>query len=615
MSRLFRLVCVGLALSTPTLLRADPAPDSYWNVDLVKPGMKGQGRTVVQGTKIEAFDAEVIGVVKNWSPGRDLVLCRLSGLNLEKTGVFQGMSGSPIYVQGKLLGAVAYAWPFNKLPLAGVTPFSQMHEYAASSERRDRVKGGANAVGLKSPLILDGRSFDRVTVSDDFQTPTPTAADGIWLTPLRTPLNATGFSRNSLSLLDETFRRNGLTPMQGGGVGAALAADEKEARIEPGSALAVSLVSGDFEMSGIGTVTHVEGKRVYGWGHPFMGLGACEFPLMTGYTHTIIPSLSISFKLGSPLKSVGVINADTSTCVAGWLDRPVDLLPVKATLRRPDTPARTYNVKVIRHKQFMPMLLASVLMNSTEMEGDLGDEVSARLKVRIHVQGQPPIIIDDLHSGPNLGGARGPQMLFGQVAMLSQLLGNNNVGPVRIEKVECETEVFAERRTAEIESVETRSEVYAPGDTVQAQVTLRPYQGVRKRITVGVKLPADLPDGSYTGLVGDELNNVRQEFRDQPHLAFPSNQEHLLKAIALISGARRTHLVLRIPTRDVGVTLGDQALPNLPPSMVQMLGTGRRTGAQPIAGAVVGTVETPFVLQGADSFQFTVSRNKKATTE
>ena len=469
MSRLFRLVCVGLALSTPTLLRADPAPDSYWNVDLVKPGMKGQGRTVVQGTKIEAFDAEVIGVVKNWSPGRDLVLCRLSGLNLEKTGVFQGMSGSPIYVQGKLLGAVAYAWPFNKLPLAGVTPFSQMHEYAASSERRDRVKGGANAVGLKSPLILDGRSFDRVTVSDDFQTPTPTAADGIWLTPLRTPLNTTGFSRNSLSLLDETFRRNGLTPMQGGGVGAALAADEKEARIEPGSALAVSLVSGDFEMSGIGTVTHVEGKRVYGWGHPFMGLGACEFPLMTGYTHTIIPSLSISFKLGSPLKSVGVINADTSTCVAGWLDRPVDLLPVKATLRRPDTPARTYNVKVIRHKQFMPMLLASVLMNSTEMEGDLGDEVSARLKVRIHVQGQPPIIIDDLHSGPNLGGARGPQMLFGQVAMLSQLLGNNNVGPVRIEKVECETEVFAERRTAEIESVETRSEVYAPGDTVQAR--------------------------------------------------------------------------------------------------------------------------------------------------
>ena len=111
------------------------------------------------------------------------------------------------------------------------------------------------------------------------------------------------------------------------------------------------------------------------------------------------------------------------------------------------------------------------------------------------------------------------------------------------------------------------------------------------------------------------MNNVRQEFRDQPHLAFPSNQEHLLKAIALISGARRTHLVLRIPTRDVGVTLGDQALPNLPPSMVQMLGTGRRTGAQPIAGAVVGTVETPFVLQGADSFQFTVSRNKKATTE
>src|SRR5438132_11086860 len=130
---------------------ADPRPETYWNVDDVRAGMKGQGKTVVKGVKIETFDAEVIGVLRNTSPGRDMILCRLSGLNLEKTGVIAGMSGSPIYIDGKLLGAVAYAWPFGKEPIAGITPFCQMHGYVAAFERRDLVERGnkPNRVGLQ----------------------------------------------------------------------------------------------------------------------------------------------------------------------------------------------------------------------------------------------------------------------------------------------------------------------------------------------------------------------------------------------------------------------------------------------------------------------------------
>src|SRR5579871_3891170 len=131
------LVFLGGALLFVPVSKAGPKSESYWNVDELRAGMKGQGRTVMKGTKIETFDAEVLGVLKNTSPGRDMVLCRLSGLNLEKTGVIAGMSGSPVYIGERLLGAVAYAWAFGKEPIAGVTPFSQMHSYVESYERRD----------------------------------------------------------------------------------------------------------------------------------------------------------------------------------------------------------------------------------------------------------------------------------------------------------------------------------------------------------------------------------------------------------------------------------------------------------------------------------------------
>jgi len=606
---MLRLLVLAGLLALASAVRADPRPETYWNVNAVRPGMKGTGRTVVKGTKIESFDAEVLGVLKNSSPGRDLVLCMLSGLNLDKTGVIQGMSGSPIYIDGKLLGAVAYAWQFNKLPIAGVTPFSQMHEYAAASERRDLLEPNApRRVQLERPLSLDGLIVESVTVANDFSD--TTAADGVWLTPLRTPVCASGFSRNSLELLHGTFGRNGLVPMQGGGAGNHLTDEERNAIIEPGAGLAVAMVTGDFDLSGIGTVTHVEGKRVYGWGHPFMSLGKCDFPLMTGYTHAIMPRVSISFKMGTPLKNVGVVNADVSTCIAGWLDRPADLLPVSTTVKGSGAP-RTYNVQIVRQKQMLPGLLSAVLTNSVDTEGDLPEEMTARLRIRFEIEGRDPIVLDDVHSGSNLAGARGPQALYSQATLITHLLTNNNVGKIRVEKITAETEIQPGRRTAEIDSVEPESEVYAPGDMVKASVYVRPFKSSRQRVEVAVKLPADLPEGSYTAFIGEGLNNARQDLRDNPQLNISNTVDNLLQAVKIVASARRSTLVMRVATTDVGVAIGDRALPDLPPSMVQILGAGRRSGAQTIAGSVLGRTETPWVLTGADSFRFTVSRNKK----
>jgi hypothetical protein len=610
----FALSCL---LSLAASVAAGPKPELYWRVDDVHAGMKGFGRTVMRGTKVETFQAEVLGVLKNTSPGRDLVLCRLAGLNLEKYGIIAGMSGSPVYLDGKLLGAVAYAWPFGKEPIAGVTPFCQMHGFVESYERRDVAEqAGPRRIGLTTPLEIDGKKFENVTISRHSDNPSPAAADGLWLVPLRTPLSATGFTPHSLTLLGDRLRTTGMVPMQGGGASAQVADDEKNTPLEPGGPLAVSLITGDFDLSGIGTVTHIEGDRVYGWGHPFFGAGACDFPLMTGYIHTIYPRQSVSFKMGSPLRAVGVINADVSTCIAGWLRREADMVPMSATVSRGrDEEARTFHVKMVRQRALLPSLTYTVLTNSVDMEGDLPDELTAELQARIEVEGHAPVVLQDTFSGSSYSGGRAPQTLFTPIASVIQLLSNNTYKAVRIRRIDCETRILPGRRSAEIEAVELDSETYAPGETLKGTAFIRPYKGLRQRLPLSLKLPADLPEGDYTAFVCDDLYNARQTLRDNPHWSNPQSLEHLFQALEVQTSVQRTQLVVRVPLHEVGVALGGKSLPHLPPSMVQVLSGTRRTGAQTMSGALVAKQPTRWVVQGAETVRFTVAKNKKVLAQ
>jgi hypothetical protein len=604
----------ALLLSLTTApVQGGPKADTCWRVDDVRPGMKGQGRTVMHGTRIEEFDAEVLGVLKNSSPGRDMILCRLSGLNLEKTGVIAGMSGSPVYIDGKLLGAVAYAWPYGKDPIAGVTPFCQMHSCAEAYENRTPdEEAKPRRVGLRSPLTADGQRFDTVTVAADCAPAEPAPGDGLWLVPLRTPVAATGFSEHSLALLRDCFRGTGLAPMQGGGAVARIADEEKDTPLQPGSPLAVALILGDFDMSGIGTVTHIEGQRVYGWGHPFMSLGACDFPLMTGYIHTIYPRQSVSFKMGSPLRTIGVINADTSTGIAGWLGRKPDLLPVHTTVvRGREDAGRTFHVQVVRQRSLLAPLVFTALTNAIDMEGDLPEEMTADLQVRIEVEGHEPVVLRDTFSGSSYSGTRAPQALYSQVAGVLSMLTYHPYEPVRIHRIDCETQVLPGRRTADIEAVELDSEVYAPGETLRATVFIRPYKGVLQRVPVTLPLPADLPEGTYRAAVCDDIANARAELRDNPNLADPHNLDQLFEALKVQTSVRRTNLVVRVPTRAAGVALDGKSLPQLPPSMVQVLGNTRRTGAQGLGTALVARRGTDWVVLGSETVVFTVAKNKR----
>jgi hypothetical protein len=593
---------------------AGPKSTSYWRVDDVRRGMKGTGRTVLKGTKVETFQVEVLGVLKNTSPGRDLVLARLSGCNLDKTGVIAGMSGSPVYIGGKLLGAVAYAWPFGKEPIAGITPFSQMHGFVESFERRDvAARAKTRRVGLREPLKIGGKSFNAVTVSQGFDDDTPKASDGLWMAPLRTPLAATGFTRNSLKLFANRCGRFGLVPMQGGGASAKVAEEEKDTPLQAGGPLSVSLITGDFDLSGIGTVTHIEGNRVYGWGHPFMSLGECEFPLMTGYIHAVYPRQTVSFKMGSPLRTVGVINADVSTCIAGWLDRKPDMLPVRMSVTLGKGAKKTFNVQTVRQRSLLASLVFTALTNSVDMEGELPEEMTAKFTARVELEGRDPIIIKDTFSG--FSGGRAPHALYGPVASVVNLLAYNPYKPVRIKRIECDTHVVSGRISADIDSVELDSETYLPGDTVKATVYLVPYKGLRQRVRVALKLPADLPEGHYTATVCDDLTNARLTLRGDPTLYNPSTVKQVLEALKVQTSAKRTNLVMRVPIGACGVASGGKSLRRLPASMVHILANSRRTGAQTMTGAVVARRSTEWVIQGAETVRFSVTKTRKVTRQ
>lgn len=604
---------LGLALSLlPTVgFAGEPDPKTYWNIADIRPGMKGTGRTVMVGTALEEFEAEVLGVMKGVSPGRDMVLCRLKGCKLEHSGIIQGMSGSPIYIDGKLLGAVAFAWEFAKDPIAGVTPFSQMVQYARSSDKQLAAEAGE--AGGRQAFLMDEDRVVNGLAGLDAELTRPFAASGAGLAgmkPIATPVAATGFSPRALALLGDQLRPIGLAPTAGGGATDRVKREEGDKPLVPGSPLSIAMVTGDFDISGIGTVTHVEGDRVFGFGHPMMGLGACQFPMMTGYIHTVYPRASVSMKMGSPLRTVGVLDTDVSTGVAGRLGKTPDMLPVTVKVRtgRYSEP-QTYRVEIVREPNLLASLVMAVLTNAIDTEGDLPDELTARLKARIALKGHEPIVIDDVLSGARYTGPMGPAAMFSGVASSVSLLTRNPFAQVRIERIDAEVEIARGRNVAAIESVRLASDRIEPGQALRAHVTLKPYKGERETRTIALPIPADFPEGLHEANLCDMAGNLRRRLRNEPQLIDPRDVDGLIAMVRAPIEQKRNALSLHVSLPDKGVAVRGQALPDLPGSVRAVFTTSRQTPEPQVRADLIARVETPWVIEGNQTLKFTVARD------
>ena len=606
------LAALGFALGiAPPARSGEPDAKLYWDVRDVRPGMKGVGKTVMVGTKLEEFGVEVLGVMKDVSPGRDMVLCRLSGLNLEHSGIVQGMSGSPVYIDGKLLGAVAYGWEFAKDPIAGVTPFSQMVQYVRSNDKKIAAESGLP--GIKGTALLDEPwDLDRAPSLERGPAGTVAVSGGGLggMKPIGTPLAATGFTPRALALLGDKLGPLGLSPAAGGGAAEDVRILQANTHLTPGSPLSIAMVTGDFDLSGIGTVTHVEGDRVYGFGHPMFSLGPCEFPMMTGHIHTVYPRTSVSMKMGSPLKTVGVLDTDVSTAVAGRVGPSPDMLPmaIKVKVGRFSEP-KTYHVNVVREPNLLPMLIMTVMTNAIDTEGNLPDELTAKVAITMKLKDRGEITIRDTLSGPRYSGPMGPAAIFNPVANLVNLLVRNPMSPVRIETIDCEVDISSGRAFAEVESARLITDRIEPGGTLQAKVTVKPYKGERETIALDLAIPADLPEGQYEALICDSNNSLRRRFRNEPHLMEPRDLDGILRAVRLQVEPKRTALYLHVSLPDRGLAIQGQPLPNLPGSVRAAFANSRQSVLSPVRADLMAATETRWVVEGAQVIRFTVVKN------
>ena len=336
----------------------------------IRPGMVGIGRTVFEGTRVEEFRAHIIGVIENvMGPRRNLILAKLEGGPLAQTGVIAGMSGSPVYVDGRLIGAVAYSLgSFSREPIAGITPIEEMTAEAALTTPRPT----AARVNLELPLTRENlaAAFTRALNwnrpfadrASDARLIGATAVAGFgshdlgtMLRPIATPLVMGGFEPGFGAMLSAAFQDQGFIPTA---AAAGLRPGDMpfEGPLKPGDALGVTFVSGDLLLGGTGTVTHIDGEHVYAFGHPMYNLGPTEFPMTRAYVYTVLPSLFSSSKLSTTSEVVGTLLQDRATTIAGRLGPGPSLIPVTLTLESERGVRRTFNFGVVKDQLFTPLM-------------------------------------------------------------------------------------------------------------------------------------------------------------------------------------------------------------------------------------------------------------------
>lgn len=440
----------------------------------LRPGMQGIGKTVVSGTNIEEFGVEVLGVLKAKGPAGDLILVRTYGNVIERTGgIVQGMSGSPVYIDGKLVGAVAYGWSLTDHRVGMLTPIGDMLKLWEAPRKEEAPPAAAAALTSAAEPALSGT-----------------------LRPLDTPLMVAGFTPQALSWLGAKLQPLHLVPFATGDAPAAEAYGE----VQPGSALAAELVRGDVSVGAIGTVTHVEGGRVLAFGHPFMRKGPSGYFLSQAYVFATVPGLENGFKVGAAGPLVGRISQDRSAGIGGELGLYPQIMPVRVRVHDQDLQRRNEaGFQVVRDEQLTPLLTTAAVFNVVDKTLDRQGPGTAKVRFEISVPGLAgeKLVRENMFYSPgNIGEAAVGELFEGL-----NLLAGNAFRPLTLFDVDVDIEVQAERKTAVILQAKAVQSEVRPGEKADIQVTLKPYRGENIVRTVSYEVPKTQPNGVLSLLV------------------------------------------------------------------------------------------------------------------
>ena len=586
-------------------------------VSEIRPGMVGIGHTVFEGTRVEEFKAHIIGVIENViGTQRNLILARLEGGPLASAGVIAGMSGSPVYIDGRLIGAVSYALgSFSKEPIAGITPIAEMTDATSFTGARP---AGAR-VSVEFPLSRDGliTSFRRALNwnrpfadrPDDAQLRGVDRVAGVggreiatMLRPIATPLSMSGFEPGIADILGSAFADQGFIPM-GAAAGSRAGDMPFNGPLKPGDAVGVTFVTGDLELGATGTVTYIDDDKVYAFGHPMYNLGPTEFPMTRAYVYTVLPSLFSSAKLSATSDIVGTFLQDRATAIAGRLGAGPNLLPVTMTLESNRGGKRTFKFSVVRDQLFTPLMTYTAIVNTlTSYERQFGNATYS-INGKVQLGRYEPIALDNIFAGDNSSSNASAYV----VAPLTALI-NNDYEKVQIDAIDLSIKSTEEPRTATVERVWLDDPRPRAGRTVPLKVLLRTYRGEDLLRTIPIQIPANV-SGNLSIMVADgaRLNTTEQR---EARLPQPRSVPQLIKA--LNRGRQNNTLYIKLLGSDPGAVVNGEVLSSLPPSVLAVIEADRTGGNfNPLNSATLGewSLPTEHAVSGSRVLTIQVAAN------
>jgi WD40 repeat protein len=616
----------------PGVYRLDPK--AYLPTSQLRAGMKGYGLSVFRGDKIERFDVNILGVLKKVNNGRDLILVKVGGnANLERVSdIIAGMSGSPVYVNGKIVGAVAYGASFTKERIGYLTPIEDMldawdpalPQYPDGFGPRDRQR---NTTRLAEPITLNGESFTQVRhLGFGEAAPTKKQSGTLMLRPLGMAVSVSGVPASRWAHVAEELGKLGLEARQGIGGGAASPAAPgaklTSSPLQAGGAVSMSLATGDLDVTAVGTLTFRADKRIVAFGHPFLSLGPIDAPMSTVHIFDILPSYNTSSKIGVAVTQVGAFSQDRPFSVGGNIGAKPAMVPIQVRINdRSIGRSRIFRANVVLHpaltRQLALMAAGTAIAEVHSQPGDTmatvrttvtADEVGTITKTnRVY----SPSAID--------------QAATDDLASLVSLLSGNPFYPLPIRSVTMDVDIQSGRQTAQIERVFVSQTRYEPGETVDVNVVLHPYQKERIVKTIPIRIPATIPNNTVLSVSiqggASSSGGLTLGMGADGGLVLTRSGGDYSSAVNIrqvvqryLERDRNDALVARVALPSTAVNVQGEKLSGLPPNIEQALrgGTGnagsRSSGARLERDEVKVSTPTDYILSGSQSISIRVAR-------
>lgn len=558
--------------------KAAPGGTAIYSLSEVKEGDRGIARTVFRGSVPEEFNVEILGVVPGAiGPHQDMIIGRLSGTLAERTFVFAGMSGSPVYIGGKLVGAISYSFPFSKEPICGITPIEQMISIFEQAPQPKPANAGRVAftqaelrADVWNPVSAEGRAQSGTMISGMPQDSRLAAVAGQTFVPIATPMTFSGVSQTVLDRFAPELSRAGILPVAAVGSTSAITplAPFNETTLLGGTSVVVNLARGDVSVAAAGTVTLRDGAKIYAFGHPYFSLGTADLPMSESHVVTVVPNTNNSFKLAVPDAMVGAMTQDRSTGIYGSLGQTPKMIPVHVNLTTSRGRSEQINFESAIDDYLTPLIVSIGIQNSLSAnERGLGN-TTIDIATDIAVKGEKSVTMDRRFAG-NQAAAYSAAAPAVPVALLLK----SNFDGLEITGINVNIKVSDGAQTAVLERLTTDRTQVRAGETIELTAYSRADDGKVMTQKIPLTIPADASPGAMSITVADG-NALQEKAASQQFV--PKTAAEL---IATLNTVKRSDRLYAVASRtSAGAIIGSSEMPNLPPSFLATLNSDRSAG-------------------------------------